>query len=50
MAVSACQTATNYRLKLLHLPCHQELTPAQMTWMTSTLQNVMRQTPEWFSS
>lgn len=42
MAVSACQTATNYRLKLLHLPCHQELTPAQMTWMTSTVQNVMQ--------
>lgn len=43
MAVSACQTTTKYRLKLLHLPCHQELTPEQMTWMTSTVQNVMQQ-------
>lgn len=45
MAISTCQTATNYRLKLLHLPCHQELTPEQMTWMTTTLQKVMKQPP-----
>jgi dTDP-4-amino-4,6-dideoxygalactose transaminase len=43
MAVSSCPVATDYRLKVLHLPCHQELTPAQMAWMTSTVQQVMRQ-------
>lgn len=42
MAVSGCAVATEYRLHLLHLPCHQELTPDQMTWMTSTVQRVMR--------
>ena len=45
MAVSTCQTATNYRLKLLHLPCHQELTHEQMTWMTRTVQEVLQQPP-----
>lgn len=43
MAVSNCPTADNYRLKVLHLPCHQELSPKQMTWMIATLQNVMQQ-------
>lgn len=43
MAVSGCPVATSYRLKLLHLPCHQELTDEQMAWMTSTLAKVMTQ-------
>jgi hypothetical protein len=43
MAVSDCAVASSYRLHLLHLPCHQELSAAQMTWMTTTLQNVMQQ-------
>ena len=42
MAVSSCPVSSNYRLKILHLPCHQELTATQMNWMTTTLQQVMR--------
>jgi hypothetical protein len=43
MAVSDCPVAANYRLHLLHLPCHQELSATQMAWMSTTLQNVMQQ-------
>ncbi len=43
LAVSACPVATDIRLKLLQLPCHQELTTEQMFWMTSAVQLVMRQ-------
>lgn len=41
MAVSDCAVAASYRLRLLHLPCHQGLTDAQMDWMMSTLAEVM---------
>jgi dTDP-4-amino-4,6-dideoxygalactose transaminase len=41
MAVSGCAVAADYRLRLLHLPCHQELTPEQMAWMTRTVARVM---------
>ena len=44
MAVSGCAWATRYRLHLLHLPCHQELSEAQMTWMMSSVANVMTST------
>jgi perosamine synthetase len=43
MAVSDCPVASDYRLKLLHLPCHQELSHRQMTWMTRTVIEVMTQ-------
>jgi perosamine synthetase len=45
MAVSPCATARRYRLHLLHLPCHQALNPAQMTWMVAVVSDVMRQIP-----
>ena len=45
IATSACLTATDYRLRLLHLPCHQELTPNQMNWMTSAVSKTMLQVP-----
>lgn len=45
IAVSDCPVASDYRLHLLHLPCHQELSTTQMTWMTTTLQNVMQRLP-----
>ena len=45
MAVSECSVASSYRLHLVHLPCHQELTTDQMTWMTSAVSTVMRQLP-----
>ena len=42
MATSSCSVAASYRLNLLHLPCHQELTAEQMSWMTSVVSHVMR--------
>lgn len=41
MALSDCAVASRYRLHLLHLPCHQDLTPVQMGWMTSLLAKVL---------
>lgn len=41
MAVSDCPVAADYRLKLLHLPCHQELMPDEMAWMTETVREVL---------
>ena len=45
MAVSECAVAMQYRTRLLHLPCHQELTNGQMEWMIHTLARVMELTP-----
>jgi dTDP-4-amino-4,6-dideoxygalactose transaminase len=42
MAVSNCPVAQDYRLHLLHLPCHQSLTTDQMDWMISALQKTLR--------
>jgi hypothetical protein len=41
MAVSNCLVASEFRLHLLHLPCHQSLTPEQMHWMTSSVARVL---------
>jgi hypothetical protein len=41
MAVSNCPIAAQYRLHLLHLPCHQSLTAAQMRWMMATVARVL---------
>lgn len=43
LPASTCPVAADLRLKLVHLPCHQELTAEQMLWMTSAVQLVMRQ-------
>lgn len=40
IAVSDCPTANNYRLKLLHLPCHQSLTERDMDWMIAAVRKV----------
>jgi dTDP-4-amino-4,6-dideoxygalactose transaminase len=45
MAVSNCVLAMDYRLHLLHLPCHQSLSRAEMRWMTQTLAGVMTEIP-----
>lgn len=45
MAVSNCAVAMNYRLQLLHLPCHQSLGQAEIRWMTQTLTQVMMEGP-----
>jgi len=45
MAVSHCPISSKYRLKLLHLPCHQELSAIQMDWMTAAVIKVLTQVP-----
>jgi perosamine synthetase len=42
IAASACPTANDYRLHLLHLPCHQSLTETELDWMISAVDKVMR--------
>lgn len=42
MAVSACPVAHDYRLHLLHLPCHQSLSDDEMSWMTAAVGKVLR--------
>jgi perosamine synthetase len=42
MAISECDVATDYRLKLIHLPCHQELSEAEMNWMLAALSKVLQ--------
>ena len=34
-ASRGCPVASRYRTHLLHLPCHQDLSPAQMAWMVA---------------
>lgn len=41
MAVSACPVAQDYRLHLLHLPCHQALSDDEMAWMLAALGKVL---------
>lgn len=41
MAAAGCPVADHLRLHLLHLPCHQSLTGAQMAWMTKSLAAVV---------
>lgn len=44
MGVSSCRIAEDYRLHLLHLPCHQALTDFQMSWMIEAFAKTMSQT------
>lgn len=41
MAVSECVVARDYRTRLLHLPCHQGLSDAQMDWMLGLVREVL---------
>jgi perosamine synthetase len=41
MAVSACPIARDYRLRLIHLPCHQALTDTDMDWMIAAVQKTL---------
>jgi len=43
LVVSSCPVSDQYRLHLLHLPCHQSLSEEQMAWMIAAVQAVMRQ-------
>lgn len=42
MARSDCPVATDYRLHLLHLPCHQSLSDAEMNWLLTAVAKVLR--------
>lgn len=42
MAVSCCPVAQDYRLHVLHLPCHQSLTEDQMDWMIAAVQKTLK--------
>ena len=42
LAASHCLTATSYRMRLLHLPCHQALTDEELNWMIQTVSGVLR--------
>ncbi|MFT3847213.1 MAG: DegT/DnrJ/EryC1/StrS family aminotransferase [Propionivibrio sp.] len=42
LAASDCPVAQDYRLHLLHLPCHQSLSSKQLDWMTATLKRVVQ--------
>ena len=41
MARSDCPVAAAYRLRLLHLPCHQDLSAADMAWMVAAVRAVL---------
>ncbi len=41
IAASTCSTALDYRLNLLHLPCHQALSEAELTWMIAAFTKTM---------
>lgn len=42
MATSDCPVATDYRQHLLHLPCHQSLSEAQLDWMIAAVSKTLR--------
>ena len=42
MVVSDCTTAQDYRLRLLHLPCHQALRAEQIDWMVAAVEKTLR--------
>ncbi|MDP2881176.1 MAG: DegT/DnrJ/EryC1/StrS family aminotransferase [Azonexus sp.] len=41
MAVSNCPVAADYRLHLLHLPCHQSLSNEEMEWMLAAVRKTL---------
>lgn len=41
MARSSCPVAAAYRLRLLHLPCHQDLSAAEIAWMIAAVRAVL---------
>ncbi|MCP4268281.1 MAG: hypothetical protein GY777_22355 [Candidatus Brocadiaceae bacterium] len=46
LAHSDCKIAQNYRERLIHIPCHQELTTTEINWMVETIQDVLNRTAE----
>ncbi|MDD5330414.1 MAG: DegT/DnrJ/EryC1/StrS family aminotransferase [Sulfuricella sp.] len=41
VAMTTCAVSRGYRLRLLQLPCHQDLTDEEIDWMIDTLRGVM---------
>ncbi|HEY6573083.1 MAG TPA: DegT/DnrJ/EryC1/StrS family aminotransferase [Candidatus Eisenbacteria bacterium] len=41
LAVSSCATAAKYRLRLLHMPCHQGLSDDELEWMFRSVRKVL---------
>ena len=41
MAVTDCQVAAQYRMRLAQLPCHQSLSADEMGWMLTVLKSVL---------
>lgn len=41
MAISNCPVAADYRLHLLHLPCHQSLNEDEMAWMLAAVRKTL---------
>lgn len=41
MAISNCPVAADYRLHLLHLPCHQSLRDEEMEWMLAAVRKTL---------
>ena len=41
MAVSTCPVARDYRLHLLHLPCHQSLSEDELNWIVAATQKTL---------
>lgn len=44
MGVSDCADAMDYRLRLIHLPCHQDIGAQEMDWMLTMLKQVVNRT------
>lgn len=44
VATSTCRVANDYRLRLLHLPCHQSLSDIQLDWMIEAVRLVVGST------
>lgn len=44
MGISDCPVATDYRLQLIHLPCHQDIGEQEMDWMLTMLKQVVNRT------
>lgn len=41
IAATHCPTANDYRLHLLHLPCHQSLSNGELEWMIAAIRSVV---------
>jgi hypothetical protein len=41
MAITDCAISRDYRLRVLQLPCHQELRAEELGWMIHTVQTLL---------